>query len=194
MKISFLIVLLCICFNTQAGDRLQGIAGSMGKSNTLFSKLFGDDVENEDVDTPIKRQREEITLETKLETEQDAAQIKNGERHADTTDDSASFSPVEEKKLIDTTPEIDIISDINAQFETTINKLQATKAEPKIKTEHKRPTQLFINKNTSIHTANIQGTGDECVREKVYSLDVENAAQYERLEDFPFTYECVIQR
>jgi len=31
-----------------------------------------------------------------------------------------------------------------------------------------------------------------CVKERVYTLDVENPDQYERLEDFPYTYECVI--
>ena len=30
-----------------------------------------------------------------------------------------------------------------------------------------------------------------CIKEKVYTLDVDNADQYERLEDFPYTYECV---
>lgn len=30
-----------------------------------------------------------------------------------------------------------------------------------------------------------------CIKQKVYTLDVENPEQYDRLEDFPFTYECV---
>ncbi len=31
-----------------------------------------------------------------------------------------------------------------------------------------------------------------CIKEKVYTLDVDNVDQYERLEDFPYTYECVM--
>ena len=34
----------------------------------------------------------------------------------------------------------------------------------------------------------------ECLKTKVYSLDVENPEQYKRLEDYPFTYECVTRR
>jgi hypothetical protein len=33
-----------------------------------------------------------------------------------------------------------------------------------------------------------------CVMQKAYTLDVENPEQYERLEDYPFTYECSIRR
>jgi hypothetical protein len=213
VNISFLILLLSISLNTQATERLQGISGSMGKPTNPFSKLFDDGLENEDIDTTDKRQHEEITLETKLEAERDVAQIKEGERHSGIKDDSASFSPDQEKKSADALPEIDIISDINAQFEHTINKLQATEeVKPNIETAHKRPTQVFINdsitiltknetsqaKNNSDHannqTGTIQAPSDNCVKEKVYSLDVDNAAQYKRLEDFPFTYECVIRR
>jgi hypothetical protein len=212
VNISFLILLLSISLNTQAGERLQGISGSMGKSTNPFSKLFDDGLENQDIDTTGKRQHEEITLETKLEAERDVAQIKEGERHSGIKDDSASFAPDQEKESAETLAEIDIISDINGQFEDTINKLQATEVKPKIKLDPKRPTQLFNNDSVTIQTKNetsqaknntqhatnqtatIQATTDNCVKEKVYSLDVDNAAQYKRLEDFPFTYECVIRR
>jgi hypothetical protein len=139
-----------------------------------------------------------------------------GERDGSTQDDSASYTSNQEKKPADTLTEIDLISDINGQFEHTLNKFQSAENKPKIKTAHKRPTQLFINdsvtiqatnenedyqtKNTSntLHAANeiaaIQPTDEGCVKEKVYSLIVDNGAQYERLEDFPFTYECVIRR
>lgn len=205
MKISFLILLFSISTSIQAGDRLEGISGAMGNSSGLFSKLFGNDTKNEDsdVDTSNKRQRAEITVETKREAERDAAQIKEGERHDNIQDDSANFLPEQENKTVVNIPEIDIFSDINAEFEDTMNKLEV--AEP----AHKRPTQLFVDDSGTLQTINkaspvpvhasneiaaIQVTGQDCVKEKVYSLDVENTAQYERLEDFPFTYECVIQR
>jgi len=209
VNISFLILLLGISLNTQAGERLQDISGSMGKSTNLFSKLFDD--EHENADTTGKRQHEEITVETKLEAERDVAQIKEGERNSSIKDNSATFFPDQEKKSADAIPEIDIISDINAQFEDNINKLQAAEVKPKAKTASKKPTQIFINDSVTTpttdatsqandthhatnQTATIQATANNCVKEKVYSLDVDNAAQYERLEDFPFTYECVIQR
>ena len=212
MNFSFFILLLSISLNVQAGDRLEGISGSMSKSTNPFSKLFDGSLETEDVDTTDKRQREEITPQTKLEAERDVAQIKEGERHSGIKDDSASFAPVQEKESAENLAEIDLISDINGQFEDTINKLQAAEVMPDAETPHKRPTQLFINDsvtkltqtespqtghNTLLansQTATIKATSDSCVKEKVYSLDVDNAAQYERLEDFPFTYECVIRR
>ncbi len=200
-------VSLSISLNTQAGERLQGISGSMGKSANPFTRLFGNDTADEDIDTTGKRQREEITLETKLEAERDVAQIKEGERHSGIKDDSASFAPDQEKESADTLVEIDIISDINGQFEDAINKLQAAEMKPKIKLVHKKPTQLLnndsvsiqaTNKSNTLHatneTATIQAAIEDCIQEKVYSLDVNNTAQYERLEDFPFTYECVIRR
>jgi hypothetical protein len=214
VNINLLILLLSISLSTQAGERLQGISGSMGKTTNPFSKLFDDGLENEDVDTTGKRQHEEITLETKLEAERDVAQIKDGERHSGIKDDSANFAPDKQKESANSLPEIDIISDINGQFEDTINKLQVSEETPSIKMAKKKPTQLFINdtatiqakketgqtsnKNNTQHannqTGSVQAKSDNCVKEKVYSLDVANASQYERLEDFPFTYECVIRR
>lgn len=198
VKVSFLILLLSISLSTQAGERLQNISDSMAKSANLFSKLFDDELENEDVDSTGKRQAEEITVETKQEAERDAVQIKEGEQHGDIKDDSASFFPDQEKKSVDSLPEIDILSDINDQFEDTINQLQAATEKPTTKTPLKRPTQLFVGDRVTNQTTNehqtSQAADKDCVKEKVYSLDVDNAAQYERLEDFPFTYECVIQR
>lgn len=58
-------------------------------------------------------------------------------------------------------------------------------------TEEEKPkiedTDLLSSDNET------QLASDDCVKEKVYTLDVENADQYERIEDFPFTYECVRQ-
>jgi hypothetical protein len=210
VNISFLILLLSIFLSTQAGERLQVISGSMAKTNNPFSKLFDDGLENEDIDTTDKRQPEEITLETKL----DAAQIKEGEQHNGIKDGSANFAPEQQKEPANVLSEIDIISDINAQFADTINKLQVSEVNPKKKMAHKKPTQLFNNDSVAIHTTDktsqatnkninhhaskqtgtIQAANDNCVKEKVYTLDVANASRYERLEDFPFTYECVIQR
>ena len=216
VKISCLILLLSIVSNTQAGERLQGISGSMGNNSNLFSKLFDDDLENKDIDATDKRQHEEITIKTKLEAEHDMASIEDGQPHGGIKDDSTSFPPVQENNLADTLAEIDIISDINGQFEDTINQLQAAEMTPQIKTAQKKPTQLFIhdsvttpaiNENESFQTTNqsnilhaanetatVNTVSKDCVKEKVYSLDVDNAEQYERLEDFPFTYECVIGR
>jgi hypothetical protein len=241
VKISFLLLLLSLSLTTHAGERLEGISSSMEKkSANLFSKLFEDNVKNEDIYTTGKQQREEVTPEIKLEATRDPAKIKDGERHSDIKDNSDSFAPAQEKKSADTLSEIDIISDINAETESTI------------KQAHKRPTQVFINdgdsrqttnenkaihatnkssalhasnedkaihatnKSSALHTSNenkaiqatkkssalhasnksnaIQTTDKDCVKEKVYSLDVDNASQYEHLEDFPFTYECVIRR
>lgn len=204
MKISFLILLLSISINTLAGERLEGISGSMGKSTGLFSKIFGEGTENTDIDDNSigQRQRDEITVESKRQAEQDASQLKEGERHSGIKDNSAKFAPEQEKKSADVFPEIDLIAAVNTEFEDTINKLEA--AERKVIT---KPTQLFPDNSHSLQTANkanpiqtandvatIQPTNQDCVQEKVYSLDVENAAQYKRLEDFPFTYECVTQR
>ena|GEM_PF-1927068 len=215
MKISFLL-LLSVSLSTHAGERLQGISDSMGKSANSFSQLFGNDTQNQNVDTTGKRQREEITVETKLEAELEAAKIKDGERHHGIKDDSASFGLDQEKKSAKSFIEIDIISDINAEFEDTINKLEATEAKPTIKNVNKIQTETIINnsdtvqtknedngfkatnKSNTLHAANEINTtpaaSKDCVKEKVYTLDVDNAAQYERLEDFPYTYECVIQR
>lgn len=214
MNISFLILLLSIYLSTQASEHLQGISGSTGKTTIPFSKLFNDGRENDDVDTTGKRRREEITLKTKLEAELDVAKIKDGERHSAIKDGSASFSPDQEKEYADTLPEIDIISDINPQVEDIINKLQAKDVKPMVQKAHKRPTQVFINDsfiivsknesspsqaknnthNSNNQTGAVQAKNDNCAKEKVYSLDVANASQYQRLEDFPFTYECVIRR
>lgn len=207
VNISFLILLLSIPLSALAGERLQGISGSMGKSNNLFSTLFDDVLQKADVDTTDKPQDEEIIVEKKLEAEHGAAKIKDIKQHRGIKVDSTSLAPVQERKSADTFTEIDIISNINSQFEDTINKLQAAEGKPKPRKTHKRPTQLFTNdsvtmqttdKGTSLHAANetaaIQATDEDCLREKVYSLNVEHAAQYKRLEDFPFTYECVIQR
>jgi len=51
-------------------------------------------------------------------------------------------------------------------------------------------------KNDALSSAEefTQNVEDGCVKEKLYTLDVENADQYERIEDFPFTYECVQRR
>lgn len=139
-----------------------------------------------------------------------------GENKVAIKDDSASFTCYQEKKSTETIPEIDLTSDINAQFEITLDKLKAPTVNPKIKTPHERPTHLFINNNDTIYasneneisqstnksisyhadnqTATIQATGNDCIKEKVSSLDVKNVAQYERLIDFPFTYECVVAR
>lgn len=206
VKISFLVLLLSLSINTSAGDRLEGSSGSMEKSANPFSKLLGKNTENEEIDTTDKRQREEITVETKHDAERDASQIKDGERHEGIKNDSASFSPEQENKSVDNLPEIDIISDVNAEFEDTINELEAA-AKSTIESTYKRPTQSLIDDRDALQTANkskpvhatneivtIQAASKGCVKEKVYTLDVDNAAQYKRLEDFPFTYECVIQR
>jgi hypothetical protein len=93
VKISFLLLLLSISLTTRAGDRLEGISGSMAKKNAnLFSKLFGDNVKNEDIDTTGKQQREEITPKIKLEAAHDTAKIKDSEvlQHTDLLAQSAS--------------------------------------------------------------------------------------------------------
>jgi len=109
MRVSFIIVLFSLSFVVQAGDRLEGISGSMNNSGSLFG-WFGDN-----------------------EAEEDTAQ------------------------------------------------------------ESEEELQLK-NDATSSDAESIQLAGDGCVKEKVYTLDVENADQYERIEDFPFTYECVQRR
>lgn len=103
----------------------------------------------------------------------------------------------------------DLEANDNAQLET-----DQVLSEPK--KVHKRPKQLFLDnpatarsqsesidtqtstKLDSLHATN--GTSSNqtqnrvCEKEKVYSLDVDNPEQYKRLEDFPFTYECVMHR
>jgi len=110
MRVSFIIVLFSLSFIVQAGDRLEGISGSMNNGGSLFGWFGGDD-----------------------ETKEDTAQ--KGEEAFQLKSDATS-------------------SDVES-------------------------TQL---------------AGDGCAKEKVYTLDVENADQYERIEDFPFTYECVQRR
>ena len=192
MKISFLILVLSISINTHAGDRIDGISGSMGKSLlNPFSRLFNKESKDKDIVATDKQQSEDILEETKLQAE----------------DNSASLSSEQEKISTDALPEIDLISDINAEFEETFKKLAAAGAKPTVKSVRKKPTQLFIKDNSTIKAtsesnslhasnkiSNVETSSDNCVKEKVYTLDVDNAAQYERLEDFPFTYECVIRR
>jgi len=55
--------------------------------------------------------------------------------------------PKSKKKSAEIFPEIDIISDINAEFE-------ATEPKPMIKNANKRPTQLFINDSDIVQTKN----------------------------------------
>lgn len=175
-------LLLSISINTHAGERLEGISGSVGKSANPFAKLLGNNTKDENISTSDKQQPEGITSDIMLKAEQ-------------------------EKKSADTPAEINLIADINAEFEDTINKLAVEEIKPTLKSVQKKPTQLFnkdsevlhsSSKNNRLHTVNeisaTQSSGEDCVKEKVYSLDVDNAAQYERLEDFPFTYECVIRR
>tara|TARA_R110002153_G_scaffold107109_4_gene246964 strand:+ start:128747 stop:129334 length:588 start_codon:yes stop_codon:yes gene_type:complete len=193
VKISFLILVLSISINTHAGDRIDGISGSMGKSLlNPFSRLFSKEPKDKDIVATDKQQSEDILEETKLQAE----------------DDSASLPSEQEKISTDAAlPEIDLISDINAEFEETFKKLAAAGAKPTVKSVRKKPTQLFIKDNSTIKAtsessslhasnkiSNVETSSDNCVKEKVYTLDVDNAAQYERLEDFPFTYECVIRR
>ena len=192
VKISFLILVLSISINTHAGDRIDGISGSMGKSLlNPFSRLFNKESKDKDIVATDKQQSEDILEETKLQAE----------------DNSASLSSEQEKISTDALPEIDLISDINAEFEDTFNRLAAAGAKPTVKSVRKKPTQLFIKDNSTIKAtsessslhasnkiSNVETSSDNCVKEKVYTLDVDNAAQYERLEDFPFTYECVIRR
>jgi len=106
VKAVFIILMLSITFLVQAGERLEGISGSM--NNNTFLGWFGDKDEETEQENPAA-----IRMEG---------------------------------------------------------------------------TDLLASENRT------QLAGDTCAKEKVYTLDVENADQYERLEDFPFTYECVRQR
>ncbi len=109
LTMSFL-CLLSLSFMTQAGERLEGISGSMKKGLDLFSFWFSDD---EDKQEPVE---------------------------------PASASPeIEQQERL------------------------AAQARPELNDE-------------------------SCKREKVYILDVEHPEQYKRLEDYPFTYECVSAR
>lgn len=40
-------------------------------------------------------------------------------------------------------------------------------------------------------TTNKMPDQSACIKQKVYSLNVKNPEQYKRLEDYPYTYECV---
>jgi ElaB/YqjD/DUF883 family membrane-anchored ribosome-binding protein len=178
VKLSFLILLLSISINTQAGDRLDGISGSMGKSTNLLSKLLDKNTANEDVSASDTKQPIETTLGTKLSADS-------------------------QQKSADTSTEI---NHITAELDDTIDTLGSIDAKPEITSVQKKPTQLLNKDNETLQTTSNKDSlkavneiatpsaSKECVKEKVYSLDVDNAAQYERLEDFPYTYECVIQR
>jgi len=97
----------------QAGERLEGISGSMGNSSSSIFGWFGGDED----------------------------------------------SDVEEEKVQD-----------------------------KVGTAQPKDNKVLADSDTT------QLAGNGCVKEKVYTLDVENADEYERIEDFPFTYECVNRR
>lgn len=185
MKISFLILLFSISLTAHANERLKGISDSMGES-TLFKSMF-DGPETQD------RQREEITEEIKLQAESDVSQLKEGERHPGIKDDSHSFAPKKDKEYEDTVTDIDIISDINAEFEDLFKKLESAHRKPKqIFSDKKGTNQATINTDPIQKVNQLNSLSDKaCVKERVYTLNVENAAQYERLEDFPFTYECI---
>lgn len=107
LAMSFL-CLLSLSFMTQAGERLEGISGSMKKGLNPFSFWFSDD---EDKEEPVEPASPEIEQQERL----------------------------------------------------------AAQAKP-------------------------EDTNESCKREKVYILDVEHPEQYKRLEDYPFTYECVSER
>lgn len=190
VKISFLLLLLSISINTPAGERIDGISGSMGKSFLKpFSSFFNKDTKDQVLDVTDEKKNEDVIVETKFEA------------------DPAYLSSEQEKTSTNTLPEIDLIADINAEFEDTINNLAKAESKSALKSKHKKPIQLFpkdlstikaTSKNNALHATNkmnnSQPTNDTCVKEKVYSLDVEDASQYKHLEDFPFTYECVISR
>lgn len=171
-------MLLSISINTQAGDRLDGISGSMGKSTNLLSKLLDKNTANDDVIASDTKQLVETTLGTKL--------------IADSQQNSAD-TPTE-------------INHISAELDDTIDTLGSIDAKSEITSLQKKPTQLLNKDNETLQTTSNKDSlqaldaiatpsaSEACVEEKVYSLDVDNAAQYDRLEDFPFTYECVIRR
>jgi len=117
VKISLIILLFSISFTAQAGDRLEGISGSIGNSSSTFGWFGGDDEEDKE------------------------GSVQEGEEAVQLEGDATSSG-----------------SGIGSDSEST------------------------------------QLAGDGCTKEKVYTLDVENADKYDRLEDFPFTYECVIRR
>jgi hypothetical protein len=176
VKSSFLILLLSISINTYAGERLKGISGSMSNGANPFSKLLGNS-----------------TL------------INNTDDQSSAEQDAEISLPVKQDEQLTPAPtQINPIADINAEFDD-INKPVMTESKP----VQKKPTQLFTNAVESVQTTNktsaiqavnhittpqVQDLAEACVKEKVYSLDVDNASQYKRLEDFPFTYECVTRR
>ncbi|HDY84491.1 hypothetical protein LCGC14_0524130 [marine sediment metagenome] len=178
MKISFLVLLLIISNASYAGERIKGISGSMGKSATPFSTLL---VNSTVIDNS--------TNHVQSQTEQDTAVSLLAQQNENSTSGPTEINP---------------IADINAEFDD-IHKPAVTDST----STHKKPTQLFSNtieseqsasEKKSIQAVNhlappqVQEDTETCMKEKVYSLNVENAAQYERLEDFPFTYECVTPR
>lgn len=114
MRIFFLA--LCLSFSTaaQAGDRLEGISGSLNEAGSLFFGWFSDD----------KKQEEKMLEQEKLELEAKQQAV----------------------KLANDLP--------NEYYDEDVG----------------------------------------CLKQKSYILDVENPQQYKRIEDYPFTYECVAPR
>ena len=77
-----------------------------------------------------------------------------------------------------------------SSFKWFSNEEDTVKEEEEADVEEQAPSEILSNNDPYQLVDEEAG----CVKEKVYTLDVDNAEQYERLEDFPFTYECVITR
>jgi len=71
---------------------------------------------------------------------------------------------------------------------------QKKEVELKKKEAQKKQEQAKKAKKTAPKKKAVTSGPVGCVQSKVYITDVENPEQYERLEDYPFTYECVTAR
>lgn len=166
MKIIFLILLFSISYSTTAGDHLEGISGSIGK-RIFYNK-------NE----PEKWQSEEITKDTQLQAESISAPINESKSQPNINDDSMSLVAQHKQKHQESVAEIDILLDINTQFEELFNNLEL--ANTSTKSAREIPTQIFKKIDTElakinslpIQTANNVSilTEQTCAKEKVYIL------------------------